>query len=36
VALVISPSGETVTWAELRRRIVQAANALHDLGRAAG
>ena len=32
VALVISPSGQTVTWAELRRRIVQAANALHDLG----
>ena len=32
VALVISPSGVTVTWAELRRRIVQAANALHDLG----
>jgi acyl-CoA synthetase (AMP-forming)/AMP-acid ligase II len=32
IALVISPSGQTVTWTELRRRIVQAANALHDLG----
>jgi long-chain acyl-CoA synthetase len=36
VALVISPSGETITWADLRRRIVQAANALHDLGVRAG
>ncbi|MCC6641737.1 MAG: AMP-binding protein [Deltaproteobacteria bacterium] len=31
-ALVVAPRGETVSWGELRRRIVQTANALHDLG----
>ncbi len=32
VALIVAPNGPTLTWAELRRRAVQAANALHDLG----
>lgn len=32
VALVVEPAGESLTWSDLRRRIVSAANALADLG----
>ena len=35
-ALIMAASGETTTWAELRRRSVAAANVLHDLGLRAG
>ncbi len=35
-ALIMTASGETTTWAELRRRSISAANAFHDLGLRAG
>ncbi len=35
-ALLLVPSGVTVTWSELRRRVVAAANALVDAGLRAG
>lgn len=31
-ALIMAKSGEVTTWSQLRRRVVQAANTLHDLG----
>jgi acyl-CoA synthetase (AMP-forming)/AMP-acid ligase II len=35
-ALIMAATGETISWAELRRRSVAAANMLHDLGLRAG
>ncbi|MCP4961527.1 MAG: AMP-binding protein [Actinomycetia bacterium] len=35
-ALIIAETGATMSWAELRRQSVQAANTIHDLGIRAG